>query len=59
MSDKAWNTVVQGSLMLSGLGVVFMVGCPALEYDTQTKTAIIAILGTLVSSAVAKYFSKS
>jgi hypothetical protein len=45
--------------MLSGLGVVFMVGCPALEYDTQTKTAIIAILGTLVSSAVAKYFSKS
>ena len=57
MSDKGWNSIIQVSLVASGLGVLFMLGCKQLEYDTQTKTAIVSILGTLVTGAVAKYFT--
>ena len=47
MSDKGWNTIIQVSLVASGLGVLFMLGCKQLEYDTQTKTAIVSILGKI------------
>ncbi len=53
MSDATAKLILYTLLLVAGVGVIWMLGTPIMQYDPDVKSQIITLLGSLASAAAA------
>jgi hypothetical protein len=53
MSDATAKLILYTLLLVAGVGVIWMLGAPVMQYDPDVKSQIITLLGSLASAAAA------
>lgn len=53
MNQQIATLILYSLLLVAGVGVIWMLGSPTMQFDSDVKSQIITLLGTLAAGAAA------
>lgn len=59
MSRQTATLLLYSLLLMAGVGVIWMLGSPSMQFDPEVKSQLITLLGTLAAAAAASRKAQS